>query len=44
VALAVAAFAVADPLDGSGFIAAWVAGATYGRVERSPPGRCAQVC
>jgi NhaP-type Na+/H+ or K+/H+ antiporter len=38
VALALLAFAVADPLGGSGFIAAWVAGATYGRVERSRPG------
>jgi NhaP-type Na+/H+ or K+/H+ antiporter len=34
VALAVLAFAVADPLGGSGFIAAWVAGATFGRVRR----------
>ena len=36
--VALLAFAVADPLGGSGFIAAWVAGATYGRVERSRPG------
>ena len=31
-------YAVADPLGGSGFIAAWVAGVAYGRVERSRPG------
>jgi NhaP-type Na+/H+ or K+/H+ antiporter len=34
VALAVLAFALADPLGGSGFIAAWVAGVTFGRVRR----------
>jgi NhaP-type Na+/H+ or K+/H+ antiporter len=35
VALALLAFALADPLGGSGFIAAWVAGLTFGRVRRS---------
>jgi NhaP-type Na+/H+ or K+/H+ antiporter len=34
VALAVLAYALADPLGGSGFIAAWVAGITFGRVRR----------
>lgn len=34
-ALAVLAFALADPLGGSGFIAAWVAGVTFGRARRS---------
>ena len=35
VALALVAFWVADPMGGSGFIAAWVAGATFGRIRRS---------
>jgi NhaP-type Na+/H+ or K+/H+ antiporter len=34
VALAILAYTVADPLEGSGFIAAWVAGVTFGRVRR----------
>ena len=34
VAIAVLAFALADPLGGSGFIAAWVAGLAFGRVRR----------
>ena len=33
--LAVAAYSLATPLGGSGFIAAWVAGLVFGRAERS---------
>lgn len=33
--LAVAAYSLAGPLGGSGFIAAWVAGLVFGRAERS---------
>ena len=36
-ALAVAAYAVAVPLGGSGFIAAWVAGLMFGRSNRAAP-------
>jgi NhaP-type Na+/H+ or K+/H+ antiporter len=37
VAIAVAAYSLATPLGGSGFIAAWVAGLMFGRVVRSTP-------